>query len=271
MACHLSTTALPAEPAVIYPAFKDRLYPCYTDSIIAKHVMYRSEWFDWDMLHFIQAFLRPADHFLDVGANTGLHTLLASTRVTSGSITCVEPDATNLLRLRRALDLNHISNATVLPIAASDTAQTVHLDGQDVFARMAPANEAEASAARQIAAARLDDELGKDAQVDLCKIDVEGAEWQVLKGLTGLMARNALPVIIFELNGSLTAYGHSEVEFLNWLGDQGYSLATYDHERRVLTFGHSFTADVTDVYGFTQGGLMMVKERIPEIRVEHVA
>ena len=45
--------------------------------------MYRSEWFDWDMLHFLKSYLQPGDHFLDIGANTGLHTLLAST--------CIDP------------------------------------------------------------------------------------------------------------------------------------------------------------------------------------
>ncbi len=67
--CHRSPSL--TDP-VLLPVFdQKRHYPCHVDSIIAKHVMYRSEWFDWDMLQFLRSYLQPSDHFLDIGANTG--------------------------------------------------------------------------------------------------------------------------------------------------------------------------------------------------------
>lgn len=285
VACHRKSVT--DDQPVLFRAFADRLYPCYTDSIIAKHVMYRSEWFDHDLLHFMHDYLRPGDHFLDVGANTGLHTLLASTRITSGHITCVEPDPKNLARLRHALDLNHITNTTILPVAASDEAGTVELTGTDVFTRISPPSRSTIQRSMlkvqsskfevpssfnnppstTVSAARLDALLGPDARVDFCKIDVEGAEWQVLKGMTGLMERNALPVIAFEFNGSLRGYGHSEDEFLSWLRNRGYSLATCHHSRKELTFGTTFSAEDNDLFALTQAGVATVKERIPGIQI----
>jgi FkbM family methyltransferase len=278
IACHRKS--VPDDQPVLFRAYGDRVYPCYTDSIIAKHVMYRSEWFDHDLLHFMHDYLRPGDHFLDIGANTGLHTILASTRITSGHITCVEPDPKNLTRLRRALDLNHITNATILPVAASDHAGSVQLTGADVFTRISPSpsgqlpsaiNHPQSSSSDPsptvVSAARLDALLGPDARVDFCKIDVEGAEWQVLKGMTGLMDRNALPVIAFEFNGGLRDYGHSEGELLSWLRDQGYSVAAYDHTRQELKFGTASSGPDTDLFAFTEAGVGMVKERIPEIQI----
>ena len=283
IACHRKS--VPDDQPVLFRAFGDRVYPCYTDSIIAKHVMYRSEWFDHDLLHFMHDYLRPGDHFLDVGANTGLHTILASTRISSGHITCVEPDPKNLTRLRRALDLNHITNATILPVAASDEAGTVQLTGNDVFTRISPSSLSPVersmldvqcsmfkvpppinnSRSPTVSAARLDALLGPDARVDFCKIDVEGAEWQVLKGMTGLMERNALPAVAFEFNGGLRDYGHSEGELLSWLLNWGYSAATYDHDRKELRFGTASSAPDNDLFAFTEAGLAMVKERIPGI------
>lgn len=278
IACHRQPVS--DDQPVLFRAFGDRIYPCYTDSIIAKHVMYRSEWFDYDLLHFMHDYLRPGDHFLDVGANTGLHTILASTRITLGHITCVEPDPKNLARLRRAIDLNHISNASILPVAASNEAGTVQLTGTDVFTRISPSASGHLPSTTNhppffsndppsstVPAARLDALLGPDARVDFCKIDVEGAEWEVLKGMTGLMKKNALPIIAFEFNGALRDYGWAEDDFLSWLRSRGYSLAAYHHSSRELRFGPTFSAEDNDLFALTKAGLAMVKERIPAIQI----
>ena len=211
-------------------------------------------------------FLRPEDHFLDVGANTGLHTLLASTRITLGRITCVEPDPRNLERLRRTIELNRISNAEILPVDASDAPGRVALEDGDVFTRIAPGGGG-AGAARVVESVRLDTALGSGARIDFCKIDVEGAEWQVLKGMTGLMERDALPVLAFEFNGCLRAYGHSEAAFLSWLNGHGYEVAAYDHDRRSLNFGREFTEEAGNLFAFTASGRKLAAGRLPRIVV----
>jgi FkbM family methyltransferase len=264
IACHRKTG--PDKTPVLLPVFGNRVYPCYTDSIIAKDVMYRSEWFDRDLLFFMRDFLRSDDHFVDVGANTGLHTILASTRIAAGRITCVEADPKNAARLRYALALNHITNATILPVAASDAPGRTALDGGDVFTRMSPDSNP-LSDERSVETSRLDTALGPGARVDFCKIDVEGAEWQVLKGMTGLMERNALPAVAFEFNGLLRDYGHTEEGFLSWLRDRGYSAAAYDHDRRTLAFGDAFSANAGDLFAFTERGRTLVEERMPDVQI----
>jgi len=250
---------------VRFRAFGNRVFPCYTDSIIAKHVMYRSEWFDHDLLHFMHDYLRPDDHYLDVGANTGLHVLLASTRITTGRITCVEADPANVNRLRQTLEWNHINNATVLPVAASDADGKTTLEGSDVFTRMSPGSDAD-SEGPVVETVLLDTALGPEARIDFCKIDVEGAEWQVLRGMTGLMEREALPVVAFEFNGRFAEYGHSGEDFLGWLKLRGYSVATYDHDRRTLHFGDDFPAETVDLFALTPRGRALVGERLLEVR-----
>lgn len=262
LACHRAPVSDRPHPV---RTFGDRTFLCYTDSIIAKHVMYRSEWFDHDLLHFMHGYLQPGDHFLDVGANTGLHTLLASTRITTGRITCVEPDPKNLARLRRLIDLNHISQATVLPVAASDRAARVSLDGDDVFTHIAPTPSGNSNECT-VEAVRLDAALGPEARADFCKIDVEGAEWQVLRGLTGLMERDALPVIAFELNGSQRTYGHDESQFLDWLRSRGYTIAAYRHDEKILSARPPFADN--DLFAISASGLALAKTRIPGLNLE---
>lgn len=251
LCCHLR----PGGEPKLLPVFGARLYPCHTDSIIAKHVMYRSEWYDWDLLRFMNAYLQEGDHFLDVGANTGLHTLLASTR--TRRITCVEPEPRNVLRLRHTLAVNHLHEVALLPLAASDTAGQVRLEGSDVFTRI---SSGPATATETVPAARLDEVLDRDARVDFCKLDVEGAEWLALRGMTGLIERGALPLIAFEHIGHLRAFGENEGDFLQWLRAQGYTPGVYHHDTRTLDTREPLTG--TDVIAFTQEGRRQIERRM---------
>ncbi|HCN78228.1 MAG TPA: hypothetical protein DIT13_13660 [Verrucomicrobiales bacterium] len=252
--CHLRAGSGP----VLLAVFGARLYPCHTESIIAKHVMYRSEWYDWDLMQFINGYLQQGEHFLDVGANTGLHTLLASTR--TSHITCVEPEPSNVQRLRHTLEVNHLDGVTVLALAASDAAGEVCMEGNDVFARItSPAKNPQT-----VPAARLDEVLDPQTPVDLCKLDVEGAEWLALRGMTGLMQRGTLPVLAFEHIGHLHAFGQNEGDFLEWLRAQGYTLGVYKHEAHTLDLSEPFTG--TDLIAFTQKGRRMIENRLSGMR-----
>ena len=245
---------------VLLPVFGSRVYPCHVDSIIAKHVMYRSAWYDWDLLNFMKAVLRPGDHYLDVGANTGLHTLLAST--VTDRLTCVEPEPHNLERLRRTLALNGLESAVVLAVAADEREGSVALEGDDVFTRLRDGGSAAA-----VPAVRLDEALGAGARVDFAKIDVEGAEGRVLRGLTGLMERAALPLIAFECFGHLRAFGEEPADLLDWLRARGYTVAVYDHEDRTLDTRDPLAAGATDLIAFDREGRRRIGERLSQVVV----
>lgn len=245
--------------SLLQPVFGSRLYPCHTDSIIAKHVQYRSPWYDWDLLHFLQAVLRPGDHYLDVGANTGLHTLLAST--VTHRLTCVEPEPRNVERLRQTLALNGLDSAVVLNVAADEHEGRVALEGDDVFTRLRD------DAAVTVPAVRLDRALGPQARVDLAKIDVEGAEGRVLRGLTGLMERGALPLIAFECFGHLSAFGEEPAGLLEWLRARGYTVAVYDHEAGTLDARDPLAAGASDLIAFDAAGRCQIAERLPGVRL----
>ncbi len=258
------TSHLLDQPVRLEPVFGCRLYPAYADSIIAKHLMYRSEWFDWDMLHFLQAYLQPSDHFLDIGANTGLHTLLASTRIdptAGGRLTCLEPHPLNVQRLENTLKINALDHATVHPIAASDTNGTLYLTGSDVFAHLSLSNSA--TSAIPVTTARLDDLLS-DSPIHACKIDVEGAEWQVLRGATRLIESGHLPLLILEWRGHLENFGQTAPDFTAWLQSQNYRLAAYDHATQTLRFSPPYP---DDVFAITPTGLHLIQTRLPHLKI----
>lgn len=65
--------------------------------------------------------------FYDIGANAGFYTLLAATRIGSGTVVSFEPHPTNVAYLRRHIGLNHLRNVRVIEAAVSD------VDGSATF------------------------------------------------------------------------------------------------------------------------------------------
>lgn len=115
---------------------------------------------------------------VDAGANIGLSVLLFARRFPGAAIHAIEPDRLNLRKLRR--NIGHLPNVTVHPVAVGAT------DGWAVF-REATAGWASsltddgeglvvpvrdlARFVRQVA----------DGRADILKLDVEGAEWGILR------------------------------------------------------------------------------------------
>ena len=146
---------------------------------------------------------RPGDVFLDVGANVGWYTLHVAQMVgPEGLVLAVEPSPDSFAVLKENIKLNHLSNVTALNFAAWDRDGELDLilaetcTGHTV--KRAWANSAkpwsrfsERRVTVRVPARRLDDVLKEQnvTQVDWVKIDVEGAEVEVLRGLRKTLTR----------------------------------------------------------------------------------
>ncbi|MEA2247417.1 MAG: hypothetical protein QOH46_1946 [Solirubrobacteraceae bacterium] len=147
-------------------------------------------WFGvWEPLlsRWIEERLRPGDVFVDVGANMGYFALLAASRVgASGGVVAFEPAPPTYAKLTANLALN--PGAKVRPVRAAVGAR----DGAVPFYR-APWNDAESSTVQRSGAepagevqafplARL--LTGEEiARARIVKIDIEGGEWDAMRGL----------------------------------------------------------------------------------------
>jgi len=147
------------------------------------------------------SFVRADTVFLDVGANLGYFSLLVGRRVAqSGKVHAFEPHPFLLDLMRRSAHLNGLSHAIELhPYGLSDTNATVefrfprgHLGGGSVHVPRDGADLLEASVKR------LDDVFEDGFSCDLMKIDVEGHELQVLRGMPRIIANSPDLKIVFE-------------------------------------------------------------------------
>lgn len=199
-----------------------------TDDIIQRHLFYFGVW-EPNLTAFLSARLRPGDIFVDVGANIGYFTLLASRLVgRDGKVIAVEASPNIFARLSDNLRRNHATNVAATNIAVSDRVGTTQLFlGSDsnigqTGTVATPGSRYECDIATTPLDALLD---GIDiARVRFVKVDVEGAEWSVLQGMQGLLRRGARELEVFvELTPkSLRACDKTVDDVLTMFADCGF-------------------------------------------------
>lgn len=140
----------------------------------------------------------------DVGAATGFHTLIMARLVgRNGRVVAFEPLPENLVLLRENILLNGFENVAVVEVALSDRSRRGVLvaEGDDeVSIALAEPGAGEAGIEIDVTTA---DTILLDGSVpapSLIKIDVEGAEIELLDGARETLKRHK-PVLLVEVHG----------------------------------------------------------------------
>lgn len=179
--------------------------------------------------------LRPGDCMVDVGANVGFMSLLASRLVgPTGAVFAFEASPTTYARLT-ALRSPH-DNLTCQNCAVSDRDGELEFSlGPQDHTGIASLRELEAGAGRvRVKAIALDSMLERLPRTSLVKIDVEGAEFLVLKGMRSLLGRDR-PVVVLELTPAfLSSFGHRPEDISALMFERSYVA-------RRVTDGSAFT------------------------------
>lgn len=211
---------------------------------------------EFNDMGFLLHFLRTDDLFVDVGANVGSYTILASAHSGANSIS-FEPLPATFQKLMNNIQLNHLSGKVkahnmALGRQAGELLFTNSLDTMNHVVK--DAQEGVIS----VQVNTLDDILNNGPVPLLIKIDVEGFETEVIKGATKTLHEPGLKAIIIELNGSGARYGYDEQEIHQSLLNVGFSPYTYDPFSRKLTsvdlFGSLNTIYIRD-FDFVQDRL----------------
>jgi FkbM family methyltransferase len=175
--------------------------------------------------------LRPGGTFVDVGANLGLYTVAAGRAVgAEGRVVAVEPTPTTAEMLRQNVRLNGLWESGVVEVhecaagAAPGRARLAVDRADSGHNSLYP--EPGSTAEVDVEVVRLDDLIPAGAEVDVVKIDVEGAELAVLRGMERIVAQNPGIVVFAELAdehlrraGSSAAALIAETDALGWSAD----------------------------------------------------
>lgn len=194
-------------------------------ALIARLVR-RNVTYEPDVQAYIRGLVRPGWTCADVGAHEGIYTrLLAELVGESGRVVAFEAHPENARRLRSSLGDEHRGRVTVERLAVTDGAEervTLHpgrgrasqewnVTGIDLEGRPTPGE-------LNVPAVSLDAYFA-EGSLDFVKLDVEGAEALVLRGMRRLL-REGRPAIVVEFHTREGWDGRTE------LLDAGYRLLT---------------------------------------------
>lgn len=197
--------------------------------ILEMHVYFQG-YFEYHESKLIRRLLQPGDNFLDIGANIGWHTLLAANRVgNSGKVYAVEPVSTTFARLKKNVELNALANTTLIQTGLSSRPQKLNIyarEPQNCGANSLFGKQGD-EVVETISLITADEMITRYGinNIKLCKIDVEGAEVDVITGMTATLRARHIANIMIELNPeALGRAGHTCVELIALLEENGYSL-----------------------------------------------
>jgi len=134
--------------------------------------------------------------FLDVGANSGQHSMFMSRY--AKAVHAFEPFPPVLARFRHMLEINKIANVTVHPVGLGREAARLPFDDRELSFSTAASNQERPSLELEIVPGDAALKEARVSHIDLVKMDIEGFEKSALLGLADTLRRDR-PVVVFEL------------------------------------------------------------------------
>lgn len=178
-------------------------------------------------LEILHRLLRPGDVFVDCGANIGIWTLTAASAVgLRGWVHAFEPNPATVRKLTGNISRSGFENVNVVPAAVGRTEGELLLrcEAEHNLSRIVGEPDAGTVPVRVVP---LDRTLGTERTAG-CKIDVEGAELDVLAGAERILATSR-PWICVELNPDYSADGTlGQWEVHRYLRNLGYSARRFE-------------------------------------------
>lgn len=169
--------------------------------------------YEFESMGFILHSLKKEYLFIDVGANLGLYSILASSVVGSESI-AFEPNLNAFEKICKQLQINNIEKKVLVKnIGIGDKTGKINFtNNRDALNRVALPDKDKSF--DEVDISTLDLEIKKTKKIIL-KIDVEGYEMNVLKGAKKLLESDRLLAIVIEINGFNRDYGVDEKDIHN--------------------------------------------------------
>lgn len=184
---------------------KHKLYVSTHDISLAPHLIAEGHWEAW-VSFLVTRIVERGQRVVDVGANFGYYTVLMAEAVgTAGKVISIEANSYLAQLVWRSATINGMSHVSVFPKAAWAAAgKELELTVPSGFLGsgfVSPVEESgpEAGVKERVQTMAVDDVLDDlDGRVDFVKIDVEGAEPQVLAGMERTIRANPRIKILME-------------------------------------------------------------------------
>lgn len=199
-----------------------------------------TESFEPDVCGVLQKFLKPGDTFIDGGANVGYFSVQAGHIVGSeGKVVSIEANPLTFQLLERNLEANGFGT----PVHCALTSQRGEVElfmpyYWDVVSSLRQDSYVVTDEMQsfKVKGRTLDEVVGDLAllKIDMIKIDIEGAELDVLRSAPAVLSRFR-PMIIMEYGvKTWAAFGATHEEFLELLERHKYAVRLFNPRSREL-------------------------------------
>jgi FkbM family methyltransferase len=175
----------------------------------------------------IRSILRNGDVFLDLGANLGFFTMMASSILkTTGKVIAFEPNPQNVQLIYQSMHFGKVSNVMLHPFAASDSTGIVRFVTRGSNGGIVTPHSQEQTHVFLVQAVVVDDILRSEPRIDLIKMDTEAHEPAALRGMVRLIEKHR-PKIITEFHPWALRLNNPEPpeEYLRLILKLGYRMS----------------------------------------------
>jgi len=175
--------------------FFDNLYIRFYPSSVSSTLFYDKKFYEKD-INLIKKYLKKGDIFIDVGSNIGILSIVASKLVgRTGKIYSYEPHPRIFKYLEGNIKLNNIKNIISRNIGIGSKSGNIYItnkiaDDMNYLSK-------DSINGKKIKVKKLDDII-RDKNIKMLKIDTEGYELEVLKGSKELLKNTKYLMIEYE-------------------------------------------------------------------------
>lgn len=199
---------------------------CGVSALVNAHGLY-----DYNNMTLLKRVLSHGGLFVDVGANVGAYTLVASEQ-SRARVLAFEPHPATFALLQENLRRNGRKNVSLSCAAVGDQVGVLSISDTP-GSPITHVISGDSAAAIEVPVVRLDVELERrELSADVVKIDVEGFEYEVLRGLGECLGRTT--VVLVEINGLSDQRGAGRENIIALLRDAGLDGPYYYDARASL-------------------------------------
>lgn len=197
---------------------------CYPNSSYGGMVVY-TRLPEYNEIKYFTEEIKSDSIVIDVGANIGVYSLIAAAKSSKGKIYSFEPLQRPLDNFKENIAINNFEKR----IEVYNSVVSDHV-GHEYFKEQKESEISHISfedkKGSKIKSITLDSfiKTSKIRKVDIIKIDVEGAELKVLKGMRDSLQKKIVKTIILEVNKNEKSYGYSPRDLFEYLSAFSYKL-----------------------------------------------
>jgi FkbM family methyltransferase len=208
--------------------------------------------YDPSSIAYIKNLLNEGDTFIDIGANVGCFTLVASRTVgESGRVIAFEPVEMVFKKLEYNVKLNGQENVILVKkaIYSENTSLPFHIASQENLGMSSMhRHDTESGKIEIMVATTLDTYLQTQEvpRIKLIKIDIEGAEIFALEGMENTLSRFR-PVCMVEVSSNVLKSKAERTKVFDFFRDRRYDRFVINKEGELIT---PLVAELTDYTNF---------------------